>query len=124
MKRGESTIVAGNVDVKRDIGDVRDTLVRAYRLLIEGLASGSIPIGTFNIATGRSVSLREVIERLALAAGIAIKVIVDSSLVRARRSATLVGDAGVLRATTGWAPTWALDLTLADILATMMAERG
>jgi GDP-4-dehydro-6-deoxy-D-mannose reductase len=120
--RGASTIVAGNVDVERDIGDVRDT-VRAYRLLIEGLTSGSIPVGTFNIATGRSVSLREVIRRLALAAGVSIEIGVDPSLVRSDDPTRIVGDASVLRAATGWEPNWALDSTLAGVIATMIAEQ-
>ena len=54
-------IPVGNLDVRRDFGDVRD-VVRAYRLLLEGLAAGSIPSGAVvNVATGSSTSIREML---------------------------------------------------------------
>lgn len=56
VKRGDSTsLIAGNIDVRRDIGDVRD-VVRAYRLLLEGLADDRLgrELVVVNVATGRA----------------------------------------------------------------------
>jgi GDP-4-dehydro-6-deoxy-D-mannose reductase len=114
---GRSDIVVGHVDVERDIGDVRDT-VRAYRLLIEALAAGGLGTSrTFNIATGRAVSLRDVIDRLGRLAGIDVEIRVDPALVRKDDPPLIVGDASALRVATGWEPTWDLDATLAAVLA-------
>ena len=116
---GSDEVVVGNVDVRRDLGDVRD-VVRAYRLLVEGLVGGSIPPGTVaNVATGSSVAIRSVLERLAQAAGVHVTLKVDPSLVRANDPPDIVGDATLLRRLTGWVPTIPLETTLADLMASL-----
>lgn len=114
--RGETTILVGNVDVERDIGDVRDT-VRAYRLLIEALASGGLHGSqTFNVATGRAVRLRDIVEQLGRLAGIEVEIRVDPALVRPDDPPHIVGDASALRAATEWEPGWDLPSTLSAVL--------
>lgn len=114
---GRTEINAGNIDVQRDIGDVRDT-VRAYRLLAEALAARRIESGrVFNVATGSTVRIGDVIERLARAAGHPVTVRVDPALVRPDDPPCIVGDAHALRAATGWTPEIPLERTLADVLA-------
>ena len=114
---GRTEIVAGNIEVRRDIGDVRDT-VRAYRLLGEALVEGRIQSGkVINIATGSAVRIGDLIDRLAVAAGLAISIRVDSALVRSDDPPCIVGDASALRALTGWAPEIPLERTLVDVLA-------
>ena len=85
VKRGGSTLIpAGNVDVYRDIGDVRD-VVRAYRLLLEALAIGRLgtnPV-VVNVSTGRAETIRSVIEQLCALAGIEAAIQTDPALVRA-----------------------------------------
>lgn len=113
--RGENEIVAGNVDVERDIGDVRDVVV-AYRLLLERLAAGGLDDRVvFNVATGQAVRLRTIIEKLGRLAGIEVKVRRDDSLVRPGEPDRIVGDATALRDATGWRPSRTLDETLASI---------
>ena len=121
---GNTEIDAGNIDVLRDIGDVRDT-VRAYRLLGEALAAGRIESGrVFNVATGSAVRIGDVIQRLAQAAGHPVTVRVDPELVRQDDPPCVVGDAGALRSTTGWTPEIPLERTLADVLAATGVPAG
>jgi GDP-4-dehydro-6-deoxy-D-mannose reductase len=118
-KLGEGAISAGNVDVRRDIGDVRD-VVRAYRLLLEMAVErrGTLaqPL-VVNVATGRSVTIRSVIDGLARLAGIEVAIRVDPELVRPDDPPDIRGDASRLTAATGWSPRIPLATTLADVLA-------
>lgn len=52
-------IKVGNLESKRDFTDVRD-VVRAYRMLIENGRAGE----AYNIASGREISLRIILEKL------------------------------------------------------------
>ena len=115
---GDRTLHAGNVDVRRDIGDVRD-VVRAYRLLIEAMAGSRLRADhvVYNVASGRTVAIREVIDRLAALAGIDVTVEVDPSLVRPNDPPEICGDASRLAAAVGWHPVIALEVTLRDVLA-------
>lgn len=114
---GDRSIRAGNIEVRRDIGDVRD-VVRAYRLLIEAMAESRLPGEhvVFNVASGRTVAIREVIDHLASLAGIDVTVEVDPSLVRANDPAEISADTSLLAAEVGWHPIIPLEATLADVL--------
>ncbi len=123
VQRGMAdAIPAGNVDVRRDIGDVRD-VVRAYRLLLEASASGRLGAGPVivNVATGRATLIRSLIEQLCALAGIAPTIAVDPRLVRVDDPAEIRGDASLLRQLTGWRTSVPLERTLADLLR---AARG
>jgi GDP-4-dehydro-6-deoxy-D-mannose reductase len=110
------SVRAGNVDVRRDIGDVRD-VVRAYRLLLE-LAARTRPATPLivNVCTGQGVAIREVIAMLADAAHATVDVTVDPQLVREDDPPEIVGDPTLLRDLTGWRPEIPLASTLADVL--------
>lgn len=117
--RGQDEIVAGNVDVRRDLGDVRD-LATALRLTLEGLAGGSIPSGTIlNVATGRSVAIRDVVGMIAEIAGVEVEPRIDPSLVRPGDPPEIRGDASRLTALTGWQPSIPLRQTLEDLVASL-----
>jgi GDP-4-dehydro-6-deoxy-D-mannose reductase len=120
VRDGGGSIRAGNVDVRRDIGDVRD-VVRAYRLLLEASARRELPAGpsVFNIATGQAVAIREVIERLAAVAGTTVEIETDPALVRPDDPPEIRGDATRLREAIAWNPEWPLSTTLADVLASV-----
>lgn len=121
-KRSHSgTVAVGNLDVRRDLGDVRD-VVRGYRLLIEGLTDGRVPAGSVvNVATGRAVSVRQLLDMVSRAAGVRTTPRVDPRLVRANDAPEIVGDATLLRRLTGWAPTIPLERTIADVVAAIAA---
>jgi GDP-4-dehydro-6-deoxy-D-mannose reductase len=113
---GGGTLYVGDLTAKRDITDVRD-VCRAYALLLDP----SVPPGTYNVATGTSVEMREVLELLVGLATVPIEVEHDPARLRPGSIAELCGDASRLRAATGWAPTIPLEQTLADTLAAARA---
>lgn len=117
---GRNTIRAGNVDVRRDIGDVRD-VVRAYRLLLEAAVEAGRPFepAIYNVATGRSILIRDVIAELAALAGATVEVETDPALVRPDDPPEIRGDATRLREAITWGPEWSLSTTLADVLASV-----
>jgi GDP-4-dehydro-6-deoxy-D-mannose reductase len=118
VQRGVSSeLSVGNLDVERDIGDVRD-FVRAYRLLLEGMAAGRIASSPaiFNVATGSATSLRWVVEELCRLADVSPRIVVQPRLVREDDPPRIVGDARALREAVGWQPQIALTQTLAEML--------
>jgi len=111
-----SEIPVGNLDVRRDLSDVRD-VVRAYRLLLERAAAGLEAPSVVNVASGRSVSIREVVERLCRIAGVEARVRVDPDLVRPGEPADIVGSPALLVGLTRWRAEIPLDRSLADVFA-------
>jgi GDP-4-dehydro-6-deoxy-D-mannose reductase len=114
---GRATIPVGNLSARRDFTDVRD-VVRAYRSLIE---SGD-PGGVYNVCSGRDVAMSDVAAQLLTLAGADLTFETDPALVRPVDVPVLRGDAALLRATTGWAPTIPLATTLADVLSSWEAD--
>ena len=106
----------GNLDVRRDISDVRD-VTRAYRLLLESAVAGeSGPGGTVvNVSSGRSVSIRQVVEEFCRLAGVDPTLRVDTELVRPNEAPEIRGDHALLSQLTGWQPVWTLEQTLASV---------
>ena len=126
VQRGETTAIpTGNVDVRRDLSDVRD-VVRAYRLLLEAAVDGSIgaPPAIVNVASGRVVTVRWVIEQLCGLAGVHPALQVDASLVRVSDPAEIAGDSSLLTSLTGWRPEIPLEQTLADVLSDAAARHS
>lgn len=114
----ESSIPAGNIDVRRDLTDVRDVVV-AYRMLLEAVAAGGLsdPCTIVNVASGEAVAVRSIIERLCALAGVTPLIAIDQSLVRSNDPEEIRGDATLIRELVGWQPCIPLDQTLADLLA-------
>ena len=108
---GGGTVHVGDLTVRRDIGDVRD-VCSAYLLLLDA----SVAAGVYNVATGRTVEMREVLEKLIALSGVAVEVEPDPSRMRPADVPVLAGDPSRLRAATGWNPRIPLEQTLADTL--------
>jgi GDP-4-dehydro-6-deoxy-D-mannose reductase len=104
-------IVTGNLEVSRDIIDVRD-VVRAYRLLLlQGLAGEA-----YNVCGGQGVVISDLLRRLMEIAGADVPVWVDPDRARPAEVPVQVGDPDKIRALCGWGPELSLDQTLADML--------
>ncbi|MCD6310409.1 MAG: GDP-mannose 4,6-dehydratase [Candidatus Eremiobacteraeota bacterium] len=104
-------IKVGNLDARRDYSDVRDT-VRAYWLAVEKGEPGEV----YNIASGNSYAIREILDILLSMTGLDIKIEVDPSRLRPSDVPRLVGDATKIRKLTGWKPEIPFEKTLEDIL--------
>jgi GDP-4-dehydro-6-deoxy-D-mannose reductase len=107
--REEALVRTGNPDSARDFSDVRD-VARAY------VAAATLDSGVYNVASGRAVSVRELIELVRAAARIPVRHEVDPARVRAHDVPEVRGSAERLRASTGWRPEIPLDQTIADAL--------
>jgi GDP-4-dehydro-6-deoxy-D-mannose reductase len=108
---GGGVLRVGDLEVERDLTDVRD-VCRAYRLLLDP----ETPAGTYNVASGRAVPLSRVVELLVGLAGVEVEVERDETRLRPAEVRVLCGDPSKLRAATGWAPEIPLEQTLADAL--------
>jgi GDP-4-dehydro-6-deoxy-D-mannose reductase len=114
IRRGgrAATLEAGDVDVTRDFTDVRD-VARAYMLLLDAAgANGEV----FNVCSGAERSPREIIERLAHAAGVSVTIKQDAARLRPSEQRRMCGSFEKLRAATGWTPEIGIDQSLRDIL--------
>ena len=102
---------AGNLSARRDFTDVRD-VVRAYALLLERGEPGEV----YNIGSGRSRGIRELLDILLGLARAAIEVEVDTGRLRPVDLPDLVCNAARLRERTGWQPEYSFEQTLSDLL--------
>jgi GDP-4-dehydro-6-deoxy-D-mannose reductase len=102
----------GNLDICRDISDVRDVVKGYVRLLAHGQA-GSV----YNLCSGRGYLLHDVLDQLIGLTGVRVAVERDADRLRAQDIPALVGSPEALQATTGWEATIPLAQTLADLLA-------
>jgi GDP-4-dehydro-6-deoxy-D-mannose reductase len=101
----------GNLAARRDFTDVRD-VVRAYALVLEQGELGEV----YNIGSGRSRSIAEVLQGLLALSTTEITVEHDESRLRVADVPDLVCDAARLKARTGWHPRIAFEQSLADVL--------
>jgi GDP-4-dehydro-6-deoxy-D-mannose reductase len=101
----------GNLDAVRDFTDVRD-IVRGYWLAARGGTPGEV----YNLASGRGIAIRELVDRLCALSGVAIEIRVDPARLRPSDVEVLIGDSAKFRAETGWEPEIPLERTLADLL--------
>jgi GDP-4-dehydro-6-deoxy-D-mannose reductase len=109
--RREPEIAVGNLDARRDLTDVRDT-IRAYKLILEH----GMPGRPYNVCSGRAITIRELLDRLLSRARVPIRVRVDPARLRPNDLPLLLGDPTRIQAELGWQPEIPLDRTLDDLL--------
>ena len=108
---GGGVLEVGDLSTERDISDVRD-VCRAYTLLLDD----AVEPGTYNVASGRSVAMSEIVTTLLSLARCPIEV--ESRLERTRPAEVprMAGEATRLHEATGWTPEIPIEQTLADAL--------
>lgn len=101
----------GNLEARRDLTDVRD-VVLAYHLLMQHGEPG----GIYNVCSGRAHAIGDLLRTMIGAARVPVTVEVDASLLRPNDTPLVLGSHDRLSAATGWAPTFTLERTMADVL--------
>lgn len=115
----EAVIYVGNLAAKRDFTDVRD-IVRAYRMIVTKGQPGE----AYNVASGFTYSIRELLNILLGLSEADIEARVDPDRLRPVDVPEIRGDASKLRRDTGWQPTITFEETLRDVLADCRQRLG
>ena len=110
-KQREPVIHVGNLEAKRDFTDVRD-IVKAYWLSLVHGEPGEV----YNIASGTTWTIQQVLDMLIARANIEIAVKEDPARMRPSDVQILLGDVSKFQNTTGWKPEIPFEQTLQDIL--------
>ncbi len=107
----EPILKVGNLEARRDFTDVRDT-VRAYEMLMTKGTPGEV----YNIGSGQSHKIQEVLDILLSYSTINIIVEKDPALMRPGDIPELRCDYDKLHKATGWKPEISLETSLKDTL--------
>jgi GDP-4-dehydro-6-deoxy-D-mannose reductase len=109
--RGEPVLRVGNLDVTRDLTDVRD-IVEGYVAVLERGRRGEV----YNLCRGSGVNLRDLVADLAGMARVQVRIEVDPARLRPADTPWLVGDPTRVVRETGWSARRELPGTLRDVL--------
>ncbi|TMV53044.1 GDP-mannose 4,6-dehydratase [Paenibacillus mesophilus] len=101
----------GNLSAKRDFTDVRD-VVRAYWLALEKGKPGE----TYNIASGKCCTIREMLDLLLSYSNATISIEEDPARLRPSDVEILLGDYQKFHEETGWKPEIPFEKTMKDLL--------
>jgi GDP-4-dehydro-6-deoxy-D-mannose reductase len=97
----------GNLEARRDFSDVRD-IVRAYRMIATGHT------GVFNLGSGRSCSIQEVLDTLIDISGCDVEIRQDPNRMRGPEVPELFGSIDRAADVCGWKPEIPLRRSLED----------
>ena len=113
IERGiwQPEISVGNLEARRDLTDVRDT-VRAYTLILERGTPGR----PYNVCSGHAITIRQLLDLLIARARVPVSVKVDPARYRPNDTPILLGDPSRLRNELGWTAQIPLEQTLDDLL--------
>jgi GDP-4-dehydro-6-deoxy-D-mannose reductase len=112
--RQDPVLSVGNLEAERDFLDVSD-VTAAYAAVIR--RSGDLGTGrAFNVASGRAVVMRDMLDMLLAMTERSIDVVPDPARQRPSDLSTISGDSTRLRTETGWTPRADLEATLRGVL--------
>jgi len=106
-----AVIKVGNLDAKKDFSDVRDIVI-GYHMLMQKGRPGEV----YNMGSGRSIKIADILGKLLAMARLEIVVEKDSSLFRPLETPDFVCDSTKMLTETGWTPKISLDQSLKDTL--------
>jgi GDP-4-dehydro-6-deoxy-D-mannose reductase len=101
----------GNLESRRDITDVRDT-VRAYVAIVEH----GRPARPYNVCSGNAYRVRDLLDALVRLSHVPITVELDPARLRPSDNPVIAGDRSRITSETGWTPRIPIDQTLIDLL--------
>lgn len=111
QKDGIGSIRVGSLHSRRDFTDVRD-VVRAYRRMAEVGVAGTV----YNVASGQSVSISWLADRIIELAGAEVVLERDPRLVRDVEVSDIYGDSSRCRSELSWKPAISIEESLKDVL--------
>jgi GDP-4-dehydro-6-deoxy-D-mannose reductase len=106
-----SEISVGNLKPRRDFTDVRD-VVRAYRDVLRGGAPGQ----AYNVCSGASVSVGEILDMLMSISGLNLKITECSDRMRKIEVEEVRGDYSKIEEAVGWRPLIPIVETLGEMI--------
>jgi GDP-4-dehydro-6-deoxy-D-mannose reductase len=109
-------VTVGNLSARRDFLDVEDVL-RAYLIIASNVAKFKVGSEVYNICSGQSIEIREILNRLMARALTEIAVEIDPTKLRAADISRAVGSADKFNSAFGWHPRMSFDTTLDGIMA-------
>ena len=109
--RAEPVLSVGNLEARRDLTDVRDT-VRAYRMLM----AGGTPGRPYNVCSGAAHRIGDVLDALLALSAAPISIRQDPARARPGDNPVLLGDRSRITEELGWEPRRPLSQTLSDLL--------
>lgn len=112
--RQSPRLYVGDLEVQRDLSDVRD-VVSAYVLALERGEAGAV----YNVCSERVYTLREVLEAMIRLTRLDVEVVIERDRLRPQDLKALAGSAQALHARTGWEASRPLIRTLEDLLASV-----
>ncbi|HVL67246.1 MAG TPA: GDP-mannose 4,6-dehydratase [Vicinamibacterales bacterium] len=107
----EPHLRVGNLDSRRDITDVRDT-VRGY----EALGARGVNGRAYNICSGQARRVGDLLELLLMRARVSIEVRQDPQRLRPSDVPVVLGDPGLAERDTGWRAAIPIEQTMDDLL--------
>lgn len=119
---GQRTLQLGNLSPTRDLTFATDTA----RGILAVAACDALTGQAANIGTGREISIRELVEKIAAMMDAEVEILADPQRVRPPDSEVerLCADAGRLHAATGWVPEVPLDEGLRRTIAWLDEHRS
>lgn len=105
----EPMIVSGSLDISRDVVDVRDVARACIQVLNSG-ESGEV----FNICSGKSVTFRELVDKLVEIADVSVDFFYDPKLERPNEIPLLIGNPEKIF-NIGWKPMISIEDSLSDL---------
>jgi GDP-4-dehydro-6-deoxy-D-mannose reductase len=117
--RRAPSLLMGNMESKRDMMDVRDT-VRAYRAMMAAARPG-VP---YNVCSGVPLPIHELVDVMRSKARVPVAIEQDPARLRPSDTPMVLGDHARLTADTGWQPRIPFETTVDDLLNYWRLQRG
>ena len=108
---GQTEIVTGSLDARRDFVDVRDA-ARAFAMVAEKGEAGQ----TYNVCSGRAVAIQKCLSEMISLSQKQLSARVDAGRVQKNDVPVQVGSYEKLHKVTGWSPEISLKQSLSDLL--------
>lgn len=107
----EPVVHVGNLEARRSLMDVRDT-VKAFWLLMEKGEVGDV----YNVCSSKAYKIGDILDKFLEMSKVAVKVEVDPKKLRPSDEPIIAGDNSKIRKVCGWKPEIPIEKTLKDTL--------